>query len=193
MNLNEQQQAHLLQVAKNSIQSGLENKSVKQIESSDIELNHQGASFVTINQKEQLRGCIGTLEARRPLIEDVAANAYSAAFRDPRFYPLNLEEAINVDLHISVLSQPEFMQGCERQADLLEQLVVNEDGLIISQGMRRATFLPSVWDQLPDKQAFVSHLMRKAGIVHWDNIVCERYRSFSFGAHWQAIEEIQFH
>ncbi|MDG6777958.1 AmmeMemoRadiSam system protein A [Thiomicrorhabdus sp. zzn3] len=191
MRLNDQQQGHLLQIAKHSIRSGLANDSVKQIESTDTKLNRQGASFVTINQKGQLRGCIGTLEAQRPLIEDVAANAYSAAFRDPRFSPLNIEEVVNVELHISVLSQPELMHGCERQADLLDQLVAYEDGLIISQGMRRATFLPSVWEQLPDKQAFVSHLMRKAGIVHWDKVVCERYRSFSFGAHWQAIAETQ--
>ncbi len=120
-------------------------------------------TFVTLNLKGTLRGCIGSLEAHQPLVEDVARHAFDAAFRDPRFRPVTAEEAPQLELHISLLSPNEPM-GIRDEADLLRQLRRGVDGLIIAQGRRRATFLPSVWESLPEPAQFLAHLKRKAGI-----------------------------
>jgi AmmeMemoRadiSam system protein B/AmmeMemoRadiSam system protein A len=121
------------------------------------------ASFVTLTLNGQLRGCIGSLEAHRPLVTDVAANAYASGFRDPRFPALNAAELAQVHIHISVLSSPIPMTMASEE-DLLRQLRPGVDGLILALGQRRATFLPSVWDSLPTPEVFVAHLKHKAGI-----------------------------
>jgi AmmeMemoRadiSam system protein A len=126
-------------------------------------LKEEGASFVTLKINEQLRGCIGSLSAHRPLVTDVAHNAQAAAFKDPRFKPLNLSEYQQVDFHISVLSPPELLE-VDSRADLLSRLRPGIDGLIIDEGGKRATYLPSVWAQLPDPESFVAELRRKAGL-----------------------------
>ncbi|MFH1981069.1 MAG: AmmeMemoRadiSam system protein B [Pseudomonadota bacterium] len=125
---------------------------------------HQpGGTFVTLKKKGQLRGCIGTLSARQPLKDDVAQNAINAAFRDPRFKPLTAAEFNQVDIEVSVLSDPQplFYDSAE---DLVKKLRPGVDGVIIQKGMRRATFLPQVWDQLPTHKAFLGHLCLKAGL-----------------------------
>ncbi|HTT07389.1 MAG TPA: AmmeMemoRadiSam system protein B [Gammaproteobacteria bacterium] len=121
------------------------------------------ASFVTLTKNGQLRGCIGTLEAHRPLAVDVAANAYASGFRDPRFPALNAVELAQVHIHISVLSPPAPMTIASEE-DLRRQLRPGEDGLILELGHRRATFLPSVWEDLTTPEIFVEHLKHKAGI-----------------------------
>ena len=126
-------------------------------------LKEERASFVTLNINQQLRGCIGSLAAHRPLVTDVAHNAQAAAFKDPRFKPLTLGEYQQVDIHISVLSPPELLEVNSR-ADLLSRLRPGIDGLIINEGGKRATYLPSVWEQLPDPESFVAELRRKAGL-----------------------------
>ncbi|MDA1299247.1 MAG: AmmeMemoRadiSam system protein B [Proteobacteria bacterium] len=125
-------------------------------------LEHR-ATFVTLNIAGQLRGCIGSLVAHRPLIVDVANNAQTAAFKDPRFKALTLPEFMGVDIHISVLTVPERIEVDDR-ASLISALRVGTDGLIIEEGSHRATYLPSVWTQLPDPEQFVSELRRKAGL-----------------------------
>lgn len=145
-------------------------------------LRTPGATFVTLEIDGDLRGCIGTLEAHRPLVTDVAQNAFNAAFRDPRFPPLSALEEDLLEMHISVLSAPEAL-SVRDEADLLAQLVPGVDGLILSDGMRRGTFLPSVWEQLPDPREFVLHLKRKAGLpaTHWSaTLRVERYRVEAF-------------
>lgn len=145
-------------------------------------LQANGAAFVTLEIGGNLRGCIGTLEAHRFLAVDVAQNAYAAAFRDPRFPPLTRMEEDQVDMHISVLSAPAPLLVRD-EADLLRQLRPGVDGLILSEGARRATFLPSVWEQLPDPRKFVAHLKHKAGwpATYWSaTIQVERYTSESF-------------
>ena len=127
------------------------------------ELLEKRATFVTLSIHGQLRGCIGMLEACRPLAVDVAENACAAAFGDPRFEPLGKKEFEQLDIHISVLSPPEEM-FFSSEDDLLRQIRPGMDGLILQEGSRRGTFLPSVWEELPGKELFWRHLKRKAGL-----------------------------
>jgi hypothetical protein len=140
-------------------------------------LEAPGAVFVTLTQNGQLRGCIGSLEAHRPLAEDLDANAQAAAFRDPRFTPLSEAELARTRVEVSVLSHPEPMHfTCE--ADALAQLRPGVDGVILEYGSHRATFLPQVWAQLPDKRDFMAHLKQKAGLKadFWaDGVRLSRY------------------
>jgi AmmeMemoRadiSam system protein A len=119
--------------------------------------------FVTLHQKGALRGCIGTIEPSTPLIDAIADNAVNAAFHDPRFSPLRPEDLATVSLEVSLLTVPErlpFKDG----PDLLDRLEPGVHGVILSKGRRRATFLPQVWEQLPDRQEFLAHLCLKAGM-----------------------------
>ncbi|MCB1691841.1 MAG: AmmeMemoRadiSam system protein B [Pseudomonadales bacterium] len=155
----------LVQLARDAIRHPLTSR-----EKFHLDLNHfpaplraEGASFVTLNIDGRLRGCIGSLVAHRPLVIDVANNAQAAAYNDPRFGPLSLDEYQRVDVHISVLSAPEPMSVSSRE-DLIEQLRPGVDGLILEERGRRATYLPSVWEQLPDPETFVAELRAKAGL-----------------------------
>jgi MEMO1 family protein len=121
------------------------------------------ASFVTLTQNGNLRGCIGSLEAHRPLGEDVTHNARAAAFSDPRFAPLTRAELAHTRIEVSVLSAPKLL-GFAGHADLIGQLRPGEDGLILECGSARGTFLPQVWESLPDPEQFVAQLKLKAGL-----------------------------
>ncbi len=194
MVLNPQHIEQLFQLVKQTIQNGVEQAETKLSQGGLQEqkpFSEPAATFVTLHIEEALRGCIGTLEAYRSLHDDVIANAYSAAFRDPRFYPVSSQELDALNLEISILTQPELMPPCETKSALIEQLTPHKDGLIISDGVRRATFLPSVWQQLQDKEQFVDHLMRKAGMVRWsESMQCHRYFVDSYAADWQQVELI---
>lgn len=122
-----------------------------------------GASFVTLRQHGRLRGCIGTLEAHRPLGEDVAHNARAAAFRDPRFAPLTRGELPSTDVEVSVLSPHEPIAFADETA-LLAALRPGTDGVVLAHAGRRATYLPGVWAQLPEPRRFLAELRAKAGI-----------------------------
>lgn len=126
-------------------------------------LQRHGASFVTLHRRGELRGCIGTTRAWQPLAQDVVQHAFAAAFRDPRFAPLPPEEFMDLDIELSVLGTPRDVQAADRDA-LVALLQPGVHGLILSAGRHAATFLPSVWDGLPDPYAFIAHLERKAGI-----------------------------
>ena len=126
-------------------------------------LRDHGATFVTLTKNGDLRGCIGSLEAHRSLLEDVKKNARSAAFLDPRFSPLSLRELDQVKVEVSLLTAPVSMRfGSEEE--LLLQLKPHEDGLILRHGGHRATFLPQVWESLPEPASFLRHLKQKAGL-----------------------------
>lgn len=145
-------------------------------------LDLQGATFVTLTRDGQLRGCIGSLEARRPLREDVDKNALAAAFGDPRFPPLSREEFAELNIEVSVLSAPEPMSFRD-EADALAQLRPGIDGVILSAGFKRATFLPQVWDSLPNPHQFITHLKRKAGLAddYWSpDVALARYQALKF-------------
>lgn len=122
-----------------------------------------GASFVTLTREGELRGCIGTLEAHRPLGIDVRENAVAAAFRDPRFMPLSREEFEAVRVEVSLLSPTEPLEARDESA-ALAALRPNVDGVVFEYGHYRSTFLPQVWEQLPEPAAFLAHLKRKAGL-----------------------------
>jgi AmmeMemoRadiSam system protein A len=126
-------------------------------------LKAPGAVFVTLTRNGELRGCIGSLEARRSLGEDVVENARMAAFADPRFPPLDRAELDDTHIEVSVLSeaQPIVFQD---EADALGKLRPGVDGVILEYGRHRATFLPQVWRQLPEPARFLAHLKRKAGL-----------------------------
>ncbi len=126
-------------------------------------LRARGASFVTLRAGRALRGCIGSLEARRPLGDDVEHNARAAAFADPRFEPLDATEFEQVRVEVSILSAPQPIEASGLD-DLQRRLRPHVDGLILRYGERRATFLPQVWETLPDAGDFVSQLQRKAGL-----------------------------
>jgi AmmeMemoRadiSam system protein A len=125
-------------------------------------LRELGASFVTLTINKQLRGCIGSLEARIPLIEDVRAHAIHAAFEDYRFPPVKAEEVELIRIEISVLTAPEPLIY-EDPKDLPGLLQPQIDGVILKDGSRQATFLPQVWEQLPEPKQFLGHLCEKMG------------------------------
>ena len=144
-------------------------------------LDAPGACFVTLTSGRApggaLRGCIGSLEARRPLREDVEANAVAAACRDPRFPPLGRAELDDVVMEVSVLSAPTALPAAD-EAELLARLRPGVDGVVLSACGRRATFLPQVWEQLPDPADFLARLRRKAGLPadYWGrDVVVETY------------------
>jgi hypothetical protein len=185
--LDQDQRDTLLRVAADSIHHGLRTGKALPVSVEDFPpaLGEVGASFVTLKINEQLRGCIGTLEAFRPLIEDVANNAYAAAFGDPRFPPLTEAEYPKLQYHISVLAPPEPLP-CTSEDELLAALRPGVDGLVIEDQGHRATFLPSVWESLPTPTLFLQHLKTKAGLsnTHWsDTFSCQRYTVEEFGSH----------
>ncbi|MFH0908698.1 MAG: AmmeMemoRadiSam system protein A [bacterium] len=183
MSLSNQSRQRLLAIAAKSIRHGLEHDEPASVKIADLpeELRATRATFVTLERRKQLRGCIGMLEARFPLGVDVANNAFSAAFRDPRFPPLTKNEMEGLDIHISILSPPEPLP-CKDEQDLLAKLRPNIDGLIIADGWYHATFLPSVWEHLCDPRDFVTELKMKAGLApdHWSKTLkVERYTTES--------------
>ncbi|WLQ14041.1 AmmeMemoRadiSam system protein A [Hahella aquimaris] len=165
INLSDKEKTQLYEVASLAIEQGLASGERRIVDLSGFSntLRQPAATFVTVLKKGGLRGCIGVLEAIRPLVQDVSHNAYSAAFEDPRFAPLKPDEWRLCALHISVLSQPRLIPVTSEQ-DLACKLRVGEDGLILSWRGHRATFLPSVWGQLPDPGDFIGQLKCKAGL-----------------------------
>lgn len=174
----------LVEVARHSIAYGLSEGKPAVINLPDYtsHLVRTRACFVTLYLNGQLRGCIGSLEARRPLVGDVARNAFAAAFRDPRFKPLNTTEFDDVEIHIAVLSAAVELQFAS-ETELLSQLEPGRDGLILEDQGRRGTFLPSVWENLQTPEQFWKELKRKAGLPceHWsDTLRVYRYTTQVF-------------
>ena len=179
--LSDEQQRYLLDLAWESIRYGLKHRMPMPVNMEGLaqELKSLRATFVTLQRQGQLRGCIGRLEAARPLVEDIAGNAYAAAFQDPRFPALRDSELEGLEIHLSLLTPAEPMSFTSEQ-DLLDQLQAGVDGVILAEGSRRGTFLPSVWEQLPEPEQFLQHLKLKAGLpgAYWSNsIKAYRYRT----------------
>lgn len=171
-------------VAQNAIQVGLERGVEISLDLAQYPdaLQENRASFVTLKIDNQLRGCIGSLEAYQPLVIDVARNSFNAAFRDPRFMPLRPDEFVLLDIHLSVLSIPVPI-NFKSEFDVLSQLRVGVDGLILSENGMRGTFLPAVWDELKEPKQFLQHLKMKAGLPadYWsDSIEISRYTTETF-------------
>lgn len=127
-------------------------------------LHQPGATFVTLTQAGQLRGCIGSLEAWRALDTDIRQNAQAAAFRDPRFAPLRSDELAGTRVEVSLLTPAVPLKFID-EADAIRQLRPGIDGMIFECHGRRGTFLPQVWESLPDRRDFFHHLKQKAGFL----------------------------
>jgi len=154
----------LLSVARQAIRAVVNHQALPIIafeEYSPI-LAEVGASFVTLTLNGQLRGCIGTLEAYQPLVLDVQEHTVAAATQDYRFLPVKPEEVELIKIEISRLSAPQPLTY-ENETDLISKLRPGVDGVVIRDGIQRATFLPQVWEKLPDPQDFLTHLCQKMG------------------------------
>lgn len=180
----EEEHILLRQIALEAVEYGLKHGKHLPIETSryPTPLQNTGASFVTLKMAGQLRGCIGSLEAYQPLVNDVAHNAYAAAFSDPRFQPVSNSELEKLEFHISVLT-PALAMVFDSEQDLLKQIRPGVDGLVLEDGQHRGTFLPAVWESLPDAESFLRHLKQKAGLPqdYWsESIKVSRYTTESF-------------
>jgi AmmeMemoRadiSam system protein B/AmmeMemoRadiSam system protein A len=155
----------IIDVCKKSIKTALDTGRALKIKPEDYPfvLQQNGASFVTLEIDEVLRGCIGSIIEHQPLIADIVQNAYNSAFSDSRFSPLDLDEYKLLSISVSLLSAPHQMFFKDEQ-DLLSQIVQDVDGIIIRDGYHQAVYLPSVWEQLPDKILFLNSLKQKAGL-----------------------------
>ena len=175
----QEQKQILVSIARSSIQHGLQTDKpeIINLEDHDSDLQEIRATFVTLKILEQLRGCIGTLDARYPLAKSVSEYAYAAAFRDPRFKSLREDEFDKITLSISILTPAEPIEF-DSDADLINQLNPDIDGLIIQSGQRSATFLPTVWESLPNAELFLSQLKAKARIRPDENLTsASRYKA----------------
>ena len=187
MRLTDQKQTlgtELLRLARGSIEHGLiHGKPLPiRVEGLPDVMTEPAATFTTLRRDGKLRGCVGNLESARPLAKDVAHTAFRAAFRDPRFDPVVQHEVGTIRLEVSVLSPMEPFP-VSNEADLLERLEPGTDGLVIVLGSRRATFLPKVWDQLPNPAAFLGALKMKCGLEKnfWsERLEFHRYRTTTY-------------
>jgi AmmeMemoRadiSam system protein A len=154
----------LLQLARKTLETVIRDHSKYHV---DLEkytprLQQNGASFVTLTRHEALRGCIGTLEAYQPLVQDVCEHAEAAALEDYRFPPVRKEELDQIKIEVSVLT-PAVPLEYSTSDELIERLRPGIDGVVLRDGIHRATFLPQVWEQLPEPEDFLSHLCAKMG------------------------------
>ncbi len=182
--LTEKDKHQLLQLARYSIKKAADHDRLSQPKPDDFSpaLQQQAACFVTLTQDHELRGCIGSLEAHQSLVNDVVTNAQSAASRDPRFPHLTHNEVANTHIEISVLSPLEEINFNDEN-DLLNQIEPIDDGLVLQESYQRGTFLPLVWDKIPDKKQFLQQLKLKAGlpIDYWsDTLKVYRYHTIVF-------------
>jgi AmmeMemoRadiSam system protein A len=162
--LSKEEQTQLLSLARQAIIDYVTWNKVSRpnMDALDPRLREHGATFVTLTIGEELRGCIGGLESRKSLAEDVIEHAVAAAVNDYRFPPLSIEELAQVKIEISRLTNPEPL-AYSTPEDLLKKLRPGVDGVIMQYGMRRATFLPQVWEKIKDPGEFLDHLCFKMG------------------------------
>lgn len=154
----------LIQIVKEAIESKFENREFDYDKYNfHTELFEPKATFVTLYLYGHLRGCIGSLVASKPLLQDLVDNAKSAAFSDPRFVPLSEDEFLDIDIEVSILTTPQPLDYIDA-SDLKEKIVPHKHGVILKHSYHQVTFLPSVWEQLSDFEQFFTHLCQKAGM-----------------------------
>jgi AmmeMemoRadiSam system protein A len=163
--LTEAEKQTLLHLAREAMECAVRGKSLPPLNIRSLTplLHADGASFVTLTIDDDLRGCIGALEAYQPLAEDVREHAISAALHDPRFPPVRENELSRIKLEVSRLTAPHLLEYSSSE-DLLKKLNPHVDGVILKDNFRRATFLPQVWEKIPDPAEFLSHLCQKMGV-----------------------------
>lgn len=167
MELTNEKKKVLLDLARESIAEKLTGKKIIDKEALLAKyswLKEKGAAFVTLNENRMLRGCIGSIIAHQALVDDIISNAKSAAFADPRFPSLRADEFDKIEIEISLLTPPKEMPYIDK-ADLKNKIRPGIDGIILRLGNYQATYLPSVWEQLPDFEAFFATLCQKAGLA----------------------------
>lgn len=162
--LNQGEQETLLKIAREALQNAVTGLPLPQLklDSLPASLKAEGASFVTLTVADRLRGCIGTLQAYQPLAEDVQEHTVAAALEDPRFPNVRAEELAEIRIEVSVLTPRRPLQY-ESPADLLKKIRPSVDGVVLEDGFRKATFLPQVWEKLPDPAQFLAQLCMKMG------------------------------
>lgn len=163
--INQTNQEILLHVARQALQLAVEERRQIKLDLTQFDeaLRREGASFVTLHKHKQLRGCIGTLAAYQPLILDVAEHAVAAGTQDFRFPSVRPNEMDDIKFEISVLSEAVSL-SYEDDHDLLNKLIPGVHGVVLLSGMKRATFLPQVWESIPDKENFLNQLCMKMGV-----------------------------
>jgi len=154
----------LLRLAREAMEHGVRGKELPSLDKASLtsRLLENGASFVTLTINHDLRGCIGALEAYQPLVDDVREHAIAAALNDPRFPPVNESELNRIHIEVSRLSAPQPLEYASSE-DLPARLKPHVDGVILKDDYHRATFLPQVWEQIPDPVNFLNHLCAKMG------------------------------
>ena len=159
-----EEQRTLLRLARQAMECGVRREQLPPVDETELSthLIEYGASFVTLTLGGELRGCIGALEPRQPLVQDVREHAIAAALEDPRFPPVSEDELSRIQIEVSCLSRPVLLEYKDA-ADLLCKLRPHVDGVIMRDGFRRATFLPQVWEKIPDGAQFLSYLCYKMG------------------------------
>ena len=160
-----EEQQTLLRMAREAMEYSVRGEKLEPLNESSLpaHLREQGASFVTLTIHGQLRGCIGALEAHQPLAKDVRDHAIAAALEDPRFPPVREDELSRIQIEVSRLTRPVPLEYTDA-ADLLSKLRPHVDGVILRDDMRRATFLPQVWEKIPDPAEFMDNLCYKMGV-----------------------------
>jgi len=162
--ITDEDRSALLKLARSTIEAKLiKGVKVMRPEKMTSALKENRGCFVTLHKDGALRGCIGTIEAVMPLAAGVEENALNAAFRDPRFSSLEEKELKNTNIEISVLTVPQELSFKDKN-DLKKKLKKGVHGVILSSGRQKATFLPQVWEQLPEVEKFLEHLCMKVGM-----------------------------
>jgi AmmeMemoRadiSam system protein A len=176
----------LLKLAREALEYGVHGKTLPSLDQHSLTPNliEQGASFVTLTINHELRGCIGALEAHQSLADDVREHAVAAALEDPRFPPVEPGELNRIKLEISRLTDPHPLEYSSAE-DLIKKLRPHVDGVILKNGQRRATFLPQVWEKIPDPVEFLEHLCRKMGLNE------NAWRTLSMEVLIYQVEEFQ--
>jgi AmmeMemoRadiSam system protein A len=164
LTLSREEKVYLLTLARNAISLAIKGQAQPKIDVAGLSelLKADGAAFVTLTKNKELRGCIGALEAYQPLVNDVREHAIAAALEDYRFPPVSSDELAAILIEISRLTQPRPLEYIDSES-LIQLLRPGVDGVILTDGMRRATFLPQVWEQLPNPEDFLGHLCHKMG------------------------------
>ena len=168
--INDYTREFLLKLARDTVNKKSKNNIINKSDIKDDILKEKRGCFVTLHKNNNLRGCIGYILPLYPLYQAVIDNAFNAAFSDPRFNPVTKDEIKDIHFEISVLTVPHKLDYSDKD-DLLKKLNPLSDGVIIKSGFRSSTFLPQVWEQLPQKEDFLSHLCMKAGLNlnEWEN------------------------
>ncbi len=186
MTLTSEEKRLLIQIAREAIARAIHGREAPAIDLERLPdaLTRDGASFVTLTERDSgaLRGCIGSLEARRPLVIDVRENAAAAALHDPRFPAVQPHELDDLKVEISVLSEAQALDY-EDTESLIAQLRPGVDGVVIEKDWHRATFLPQVWEKIPDPHQFMAYLCRKA------NLSSDAYRQPGLDVYTYQVEK----